>query len=346
MSLFRLIRKIAIAVPAIVLLTTAACSEPAPPPPAAPPPPPVKNAQERMKLYQDCWDYYNNKNYERMATCYAPVVAVEVADSTQPKATSPAQAIEIMKAEEASFPDRRGETRYLFANGSHLAAIVLFTGTNNGPMPGPDGKPMPATKKAIGMLVGQTLELDANGGAATKETVYIEEGTMLAQLGVIPNPAARKAEKASGAAPVVVVAKNDATETANIAVVRAQYDALAKKDMKAMAATMSDDFKMIEVAQPKDMNKKEADKSLSEFMKGFPDLAPGSLNIWSAGDFVIVEGTMTGTNTGPMPSMGLKATGKKINLRFMEVFELANGKVKTDWLFYNGAAFASQLGLQ
>lgn len=332
--------------PAIVLFAAVACSEPAPPPPAAPPPPPVKTAQERMKLYQDCWDYFNNKDYERMATCYAPAISVEAADSASPKATTPAQAIENMKAEEASFPDRRGETRYLFANGSHLAAIVLFTGTNSGPLPGPDGKPMPATKKAIGLLVGQTLELDANGGAATKETVYIDEGTMLAQLGIIPNPAARKAETASGAAPVMVMAKNDATETANVAVVRSQYDALAKKDMNAMAATMSDDFKMIEIAQPTDMNKAAAEKSLAEFLKGFPDLAPVTINMWAAGDYVIVEGTMTGTNTGPMPSMGLKATGKKINLRFMEVFELAGGKVKTDWLFYNGAAFASQLGLK
>jgi steroid delta-isomerase-like uncharacterized protein len=333
--------------PAIVLLAAAACSEPAPPPPpATPPPPPVKTAQERMKLYQDCWEYFNNKNYDKMATCYTPVIATEVADSSQPKATTPAQAIEIMKAEEASFPDRRGEPRYLFANGSHLAAIVLWTGTNSGPMPGPDGKPMPPTKKTLGMLVGQTLELNANGDAATKETVYIEEGTMMAQLGIMPNPQARKAEKASGAAPVVVVAKNDATETANIAVVRAQYDAMAKKDLKAMQATMSDDVKVIDVSMPADMNRKAADQTIAEFMKAFPDLTPGSPTMWAAGDFVIVEGTMSGTNTGPMPSMGLKATGKKINLRFMEVYELAGGKIKTDWIFYNGAAFASQLGLK
>ena len=59
-----------------------------------------------------------------------------------------------MKKEEAAFPDRRGELRYVFVNGGHIASLVLYTGTNSGAMTGPDGKPMPATNKSIGMLDG------------------------------------------------------------------------------------------------------------------------------------------------------------------------------------------------
>jgi|SRR5688572_13320191 len=331
------------AAPVIALLLAAACSEPAPPPP--PPPPPVKTAQERVQLYQDCWNHFNTKAYDRMASCYASAMTAEVADSATPKVTTPADAIAQMKKDEAAFPDRRGELRYVFVNGSHIAGVVLYTGTNSGAMAGPDGKPMPATNKSIGMLMGHALDLDANGAAATRETVYLEEGTMMAQLGLNPNPA-RKPEKGTGAAPVIVIAKNDATEAANVTAVRAMYDAFAKKDVKAMQAAMTDDFKLIEIAQAMDLDKKAADKSMSEFMRGFPDLTPSVTTIWAAGDFVIVEGSISGTNTGPMPSMGMKKpTGKKITVRFMEVYEMSGGKAKTEWLFYNGAAFASQLGL-
>lgn len=331
------------AAPAMALLLAAACSEPAPPPP--PPPPPVKTAQERVQLYQDCWNHFNTKAYDRMASCYTPAMTAETADSAMPKVTTPADAIAQMKKDEAAFPDRRGELRYVFVNGGRIAGIVLYTGTNSGAMTGLDGKPMPATNKPLGMLIGQALDLDANGAAATRETVYIDEGTMMAQLGLSPNPA-RKAETATGAAPVIVMAKNDAAEAANVAAVRAMYDALAKKDVKAMQAAMADDFKLVEVAQPMDMDKKAADKSMGEFMKAFPDVAPTVTSIWAAGDFVIVEGSIAGTNTGAMPAMGIKKpTGKKISVRFMEVYEMSGGKVKTDWLFYNGAAFASQLGL-
>ena len=205
------VTRVLLTVPAAALLLAAACSEPAPPPaPAAPPPPPVKTAQERVQLYQDCWNHFNTKAYDRMASCYASSITVETADSAQPKITNPADAIALMKKEEATFPDRRGELRYVFLNGSRIAGLVLYTGTNSGPMTGPDGKPMPATNKSIGILTGQVLDLDANGAAATRETVYFDEGTMMAQLGLSPNPA-RKAEKATGAAPIIVMAKNDAT---------------------------------------------------------------------------------------------------------------------------------------
>jgi predicted ester cyclase len=305
----------------------------------------VKTAQEHVQLYQDCWNHFNTKAYDRMASCYASVMTSENADSAQPTMTTPADAMAQMKKDEAAFPDRHGEIRYVFVNGGHVAGVVLYTGTNSGAMTGPDGKPMPATNKSIGLLMGHALDLDANGAAATRETSYVDEGTMMAQLGLNPSPA-RKAEKATGATPVIVMAKNDATETANMTAVRAMYDALAKKDVKAMQAAMADDYKLIEIGQAMDMDKKAADKSMADFMKGFPDLTPTVTTIWAAGDFVIVEGSITGTNTGPMPAMGLKkASGKKVTVRFMEVYEMSGGKAKTDWLFYNGAAFASQLGL-
>src|SRR5690242_3263097 len=90
-------------IPAIALLFAAACSEPAPPPaPAPPPPPPVKTAQERVQLFQDCWNHFNTKAYDRMATCYASSINVETVDSAQPKITTPADAIAQMKKEEAA----------------------------------------------------------------------------------------------------------------------------------------------------------------------------------------------------------------------------------------------------
>jgi ketosteroid isomerase-like protein len=155
---------------------------------------------------------------------------------------------------------------------------------------------MPATNKPIGLLMGHVIDPDANGAVATRGTAYVEEGTMMAQLGLNPSPA-RKAEKATGGAPVIVTAKNDATEAANVTAVRAMYDALAKKDLKAMDASMAADYKLIEIGQAKDMDKKAADKSSAELLKAFPDFTATITNFWAAGDFVIVEGT----SRGPTP---------------------------------------------
>jgi predicted ester cyclase len=61
---------------------------------------------------------------------------------------------------------------------------------------------------------------------------------------------------------------------------------------------------------------------------------------------VVVTGTFEGTNLGNLPSMGVKKTGKKVSAHFFELFRLENSLCVEDWLFYNGAAFAAQLGLK
>ena len=54
---------------------------------------------------------------------------------------------------------------------------------------------------------------------------------------------------------------------------------------------------------------------------------------------------MTGTNDGDVPMMKLKKTGKPIDVTFLEIDKVKDGKVTNAWLFYDNMAFASQLGL-
>ena len=91
--------------------------------------------------------------------------------------------------------------------------------------PGPDGKPVPATGKSIGMLMGHTLELDATGSAGARDAAYMDEGTLLAQLGQSPAPA-RPVMAPAGTPVTVVIAKNDEVETRNMAAVRSIVDAM------------------------------------------------------------------------------------------------------------------------
>ena len=79
------------------------------------------------------------------------------------------------------------------------------------------------------------------------------------------------------------------------------------------------------------------------FLGAFPDVKITPVSSWAAGDYVVVTGTFEGTNTGDMPSMKMKKTGNKVSAHFLEIFQFDKGKVTNDWLFYNGAAFATQL---
>jgi len=325
-------------------LAFAACSEPAPPPP--PPAPPVKTADERVQLYRGCWDQFNNKDWDRFQNCYADNAVSEAVDANPSATTGRAAIIERGKLESTAFPDRRGELRIVLLNGDRMAGLALYTATNTGPLPpGPDGKAMPPTNKAIGMYVAHTIELDPTGANAVREATYVDEGTMMAQLGLNPAPA-RKAEKATGAPAQIVIAKDDDKERANVEIVRRSFAALNAHDIKTFAETLGPNYKAMEIGLPKDNDRNAALASLKELFSGFPDVRITPVTMWTAGDYVVVTGTFEGTNLGNLPSMGVKKTGKKVSAHFFELFRLENGFCVEDWLFYNGAAFAAQLGIR
>jgi len=320
---------------------TAACSEPAPPPP--PPAPVVKTAGERVVRYQECWQYFNDKAWNQFEGCYTENAVSENIESMPASYSGRAAIVEGGKNSAMVFPDRRGELRLILANGDRILGLAAWTGTNTGAMPpGPDGKAVPATGKPIGLLMVHAGEWDATGNAVVRDAAYVDEGTIASQLGQSPAPS-RPVEKATGAPPVVVIAKNDDAEKANVAAVQGMFAALNKHDLKGLEAAMADDYKAVTIAEPADKNKKDSLAGAKEMFGAFPDVKITPVTTWAAGDYVVVSGTFEGTNTGDMPAMKMKKTGNKVSDRFIEIFKVSGGKVTEEWLFYNGAAMMGQL---
>jgi predicted ester cyclase len=328
------------ALAAIALAGAAACSsEPPPPPPA--PTPVAKTAQERVAFYQRCWDQFNAKAWDQFQTCYAENAVSEFVDAASPITTGRAAIIKRDQDEALSFPDRRGEVRLVLQHADHIASVAYYTATNTGALPpGPDGKPMPATNKPIGLLIAHTIQLDPLGSQAIREAAYLDESVIGSQLGLSPAPGP-KPEKPTGAPAKVVTANSDATESANLTETRALFDAVNKHDLKALADMTPDNYKSYTASTPAGLGKKESMASTKELFSAFADVRITPTEMWAAGEYVVVTGTFEGTNTGDMPSMGLKKTGKKISSKFLEIFRFENGKCVEDWLFYNGNAWAS-----
>jgi predicted ester cyclase len=328
-------------------MMVSACGGSQPPAPAAAPPAPVaKTADERVKMYLDCWQQFNDKQWDRFQDCYAEDAASDIVDSGRPVIQGRAAIIANNKQEVPAFPDRRGELKLVLANGAHLAGVALWTGTHDGDLPGPDGKAIPATHKKFGLYLVHTGELDPTGARIVSDAVYSDDATLMAQLGLSKAPA-RKALAPSGAAPTVVIARNDDTERKNMAAFQTMIDLVNKHDLKAFADGLADDYKLIDVTMPADLAKKPAVASLAQYIKAFPDMTLTADSTWAAGDYVAAAGTFTGTNKGTMPEMGItKPTGKAVKVRFFEIVKFENGKAKEDWQFFNGAAFGSQLGMK
>lgn len=322
-------------------------TQPTPPPPPEekkPEPPKPLTADEMAKRYDECWSFFNSKDWKSFETCYAPSATSDFVDSGMPPATGFADIMEKHNKPFAdAFPDGKGTIELTLISGHNGATVALFTGTNSAPMKSPMGE-IPATNKKIGMRVAHMVHFTDDGHAVDKQWFYNDLGTMMSQLGLSPAPARAVTETAN--AHETVVAKNDDTEKKNIATVASLDAAFSKHDAKAIEATLADDVVWGEIGMTKDWNKKEALASHAELFKGFPDLKFTAGTTFAAGDYVIEQGVMTGTNNGDMPTMHIKKTGKPVTLNFLQVWKFnKDGKVAQSWGYWNGMAMAMQLGM-
>lgn len=345
------------------LLCLAGCAEQEPaaaplaPPPAAtvaPPPAPVEakkeelkpaplTAEQKIKAYQEGWAAFNAKDFAKFQANFAENATSEMLDMGPPL-TGPAAITETgAKGFASGFPDATGEAQLTLVNGNNIVALVLVRGTNTGTYVTPMG-PVPATGKKIGFLAAHWVELTDQGKAA-KELLAYDGGTIAGQLGLAPMPH-RKALETGWTEKPVVVASGSEVEKTNLAAFNKGVEGFNKHDASAALAAAADDVVFSKQSGPADLTgKKEVQKGLEESFKAFPDVKLDVKSAWSAGDYVVSTGTWSGTNTGDMPAMKLKKTGKAVSLHFVEIDKFVAGKTKNIWLFTNGAAAAAQLGL-
>lgn len=306
--------------------------------------PKAATPDDLAKRYVECWGFWNQKDWKNMSTCYASNISSEQVDSGMPPMTTADQINAGHQMIATAFPDRKGDLEVTLINGHNGATFALFTGTNSGPMKTPTGE-IPPTNKKVGMQMAHAVHFTDDGKAADKEWSYMDMGEMMGQLGLSKAPV-RPAVDKPWHDNEIVIAKDDANEKRNLQNTTTGMEAFNKHDTKAMEAMEADSLVWSESGMPKDTNKAETAKSDEAMFKAFPDLKLASDAMWAAGDYVVVQGTMSGTNTGDWKEMGLKKTGKPVSIHFMQLFKYdKDGKLTNSWGYWNSAAFAQQLGM-
>jgi steroid delta-isomerase-like uncharacterized protein len=91
-----------------------------------------------------------------------------------------------------AFPDFHLAVRHAIESGSRVAAETRFTGTHTGPLRLPSGE-VPPTGKSITLEGCDYIEVEA--GQIKSWHTYANMAEFMAQLGLLPAPAAEAAEK-------------------------------------------------------------------------------------------------------------------------------------------------------
>jgi steroid delta-isomerase-like uncharacterized protein len=145
---------------------------------------------------------------------------------------------------------------------------------------------------------------------------------------------------------VRVEAKDDETETANLAAMKALEEPMKKRDVAGMMAAYADDAVFRYVADKNVVKGKAAiEKGLKEWLGMSKDMAGETSNAFAAGDWVIAETSSTGTLDKNIPGLPVKTKGKKFEQKYLEFVRLADGKIKEHWIFSNGTKWAADMGI-
>jgi steroid delta-isomerase-like uncharacterized protein len=300
-------------------------------------------AEAMMKIFDDCWAAWQAKDLEKYAGCYAADGKIEMVDSVPPRGGGAEAIKKTAQGFWAAFPDLKSSMAFVAANPKDhkMAAFYTISGTNSGPFMG-----MPKTDKPVAMWGAQHVVLNPDGKVKVDKH-WSDGGTMMAQLGVSPNPMAPKAEDVEAPTEVIkVVTKGDEAEKKNIELLRSMEEPMKNQDLDAMAAFYADDATFVYGGTTEPAEGIEAvKKGMKEWMDMHETLAVDATDVWAAGDWVIAETTAKGTLAKDIPGAPVKTKGKEYESHYLEFFQLADGKIKKHYIFTDSSKWAADLGI-
>jgi len=125
---------------------------------------------------------------------------------------------------------------------------------------------------------------------------------------------------------------------------RSYFDAVARRDVAGMVEHWKEDGVVDLVPLGILRGTEEIAAFFTEMFAAFPDAEITVTRVAAGQNEVAVEWRMTARFTGT-PFQGVEATGRPVELRGVDMIEIADGKNVTNTAYYDGMAFARGAGL-
>src|SRR5580658_4710406 len=127
-------------------------------------------------------------------------------------------------------------------------------------------------------------------------------------------------------------------------VARAIFDAVSKKDLDAAFAFVSDQAVDDFVAIGEFRGRPAIRGFFDELLAAFPDFEMTVERVVADRSTAVVQWHAAGRFSGGM-FQGIEPTGKHVAIRGVDVMDITEGRVVHNTIYYDGAAFARQIGL-
>ena len=129
----------------------------------------------------------------------------------------------------------------------------------------------------------------------------------------------------------------------NEAVGRRAFDEVAMGDMTAVDEIIAPEFVRHDLAGGPETHGPDGVKRLIAGLRtAFPDLRMTIEDIFSDGDKVVVRFTASGTHSGPF--MVIAPTGRAVTWSGVNIYRVADGRIRETWQLADGLGLLRQLG--
>ena len=122
------------------------------------------------------------------------------------------------------------------------------------------------------------------------------------------------------------------------------FDALGKRDLGAAMALVADDAVDDFVVIGEVRGKAAIRRFFEELLAALPDFEITVSRIVADDAVAAVQWRAVGSFSGG-PFLGVESTGRRVEIRGVDVMEIAGGLVRHNTIYYDGASFARQVGM-
>lgn len=310
---------------------------------SATPPGAAMTAAQMAAQYATCWGYFNDRKWDAFKGCYAAEPVSQDVDAPEIKGIDHIMAT--AQAFATAFPDGKAEIEMTFVSPPHVVGVVLFTGTQDGPLQTKGGQMLPPSHKKVGLLIGHVIDFDPMTKLAVGEYMFSDPAPMMGQLGILPLAHREPMTASLAEKGTVAIEAGTPVEKTNLDALKASTDAFNKRDATALDASRTDAMTFYDSSTPVDVDKAQMMAGIQMLWKEFSTMQNQVGGAFAANDYVVSYGQLTGTNDGDLPAMKVKATGKSVKLGYLVISHYAGGKIDKGWRFVNGLSMPMQLGL-
>lgn len=128
----------------------------------------------------------------------------------------------------------------------------------------------------------------------------------------------------------------------NKAMIRRGFEAMSNHDLSVFESLIAPTYVNHDMPAP-EPGPEGFKQVVGAFLSAFPDMRVTVESQLGEGDLVANRGALTGTHQGDF--MGIPATGKPVNVKFIDMWRLEDGKAVENWVRLDIMGLMVQLGV-